>query len=276
MNTLGKVFTVAILIACLFVMIGAMAVYSTHTNWSARYTALKQELDKAKVDASELESKYMSQVSQLEAEREAAQQDVRKLESERIQLLGEKSRIQQDVDQLRQERRAAEALVAATEENNTRLTEEVGKLRDAVRENQTFRDKAFADTLKATSELHAAAGDLEQTKERNEQLVGQLAEKVSALRENGINPNAKVTPRVRGKISAIRRADGGQLIEITVGADDGIAPGQTVEIFRGERYLGRAEILRADPDRAVGRVLRQFQQGQIQEDDDVATKLRVG
>ena len=51
---------------------------------------------------------------------------------------------------------------------------------------------------------------------------------------------------------------------------------RVVEIFRGDRYLGRAEIMRADPDRAVGRILREFQQGQIQENDDVATKLRVG
>ena len=69
---------------------------------------------------------------------------------------------------------------------------------------------------------------------------------------------------------------GTQLIEISVGENDGIKPGHTVEVFRGERYLGRAEILRTEPDRAVGRVLRKFQKGQIQEDDDVATKLRVG
>ncbi|MEM9658885.1 MAG: 50S ribosomal protein L15, partial [Planctomycetota bacterium] len=56
----------------------------------------------------------------------------------------------------------------------------------------------------------------------------------------------------------------------------GVKKGQTVEVFRGTRYLGRAQILRSDPDRAVGRVIREFQQGQIQEGDDVATKLRVG
>ena len=112
--------------------------------------------------------------------------------------------------------------------------------------------------------------------ERNTQLVEDLATAKSALQEEGIDPNAKVVPRVRGLVSKTRRADGGQLIEITIGADDGVKPGHTGEVFRGERYLGRAEILSADPDRAVGRVIRQFQQGQIQEGDDVATKLRIG
>jgi uncharacterized phage infection (PIP) family protein YhgE len=219
---------------------------------------------------------YGNQISQLKAEMEAAQQDVRKLESERVALVNQNATIQKEVDQLRVDRRAVEALVAATEENNNRLTEEVVKLRDSIRENQQARDEAFATTLKATSQLHTTAGDLQTTKERNEQLVQQVASLTRVIGENGLDPNEPVVDQVRGKISATRRADGGQLIEITVGVDDGIRPGGTVEIFRGDRYLGRAEILRAEPDKAVGRILREFQQGQIQEGDDVATKFRIG
>jgi hypothetical protein len=207
---------------------------------------------------------------------EAAQQDVRKLESERVALVNQNTAIQREVDGLRAERRANDALVAATEENNNRLTEEVLKLRDLIKENQQARDEAFATTLKATSQLHTTAGDLQTTQERNDQLVQQVASLRRVVTENGLNENEPVTDQVRGKISATRRADGGQLIEITVGADDGIRPGGTVEIYRGDRYLGRAEILRAEPDKAVGRILREFQQGQIQEGDDVATKFRIG
>lgn len=275
MNTLGKVFTVAILVACIFLMAGAMLVYSTHTNWNTKYDELKQRFDKMAIDNQNLESKYMNQVSQLKAEGEAAQQEVRKLESERVTLVDQNRSIQSEVDELQRKQRENVAAVAATEENNKQLTTQVADLRQSIRESQEFRDKAFTTTLRATSDLHVTKGDLETAKTRNEQLVQQLAEKTSSLRENGIDPNAKATTRVRGKISQTRRADGGQLIELTVGTDDGIVVGQNVEIFRGERYLGRAEILKADPDRAVARVLRQFQQGQIQEGDDVATKLRV-
>ena len=276
MNTLGKALVIAITIACLLLMIVAAAVYSTHTNWKSAYEQKQKTLNDATNAKSELEAKYLAQVSQLEAEREAAQQEVRKLESEKVILAGENVRIQKDVDQLNQDRRSIEQLVKSTEANNSALTAEVVKLRDKYRETQQFRDEAFAKTLEATSALHVTAGNLETAKNRNVQLVSQLAEKTSALRDSGIDPNAKVVPHVRGKISATHLADGGQLIEITIGADDGVVPGQTIEVFRGERYLGRAVILKADPDRAVARVLRKFQQGQIQEDDDVATKLRVG
>jgi hypothetical protein len=276
MNLLGKIFTFAILFAAILVLVVAVAVYGTHKNWQTAYDALQTRFTQAQADQQDLEARYEEQISKLEAEKAAALQDVSKLESERVQLVADNAGLSKEVADLQQERRANEALVAATEENNRRLTEEVGGLRNLILEHQQARDQAFTNTLKATSDLHAAAGQVQQLQERNEQITVQLATAEAASREGGRETNGEVIPRVRGKITGTRRADGIQLVEISIGADDGIKPGYTVEVFRGDRYLGRAKIERADPDRAVGRVMREFQQGQIQEGDDVATKLRVG
>ncbi len=276
MNLLGKIFTFAILFAAVVVLVVAVAVYGTHKNWQTEYNALKSRFDAAAAASADLETRYQEQVSKLEAEKAAAVQDVSKLETERVTLVGSNAKLQKDVDDLSGERRKNEALVAATEENNSRLTDEVAGLRTLILEHQQARDQAFTTTLKATTDLHTTAGQLQQLQERNQQITEQLATATASAREGGAERDGSVIPRVRGQVSASRRADGAQLIEISIGADDGIKPGYTVEVFRGDRYLGRAESLRADPDRAVGRVLREFQQGQIQEGDDVATKLRVG
>jgi septal ring factor EnvC (AmiA/AmiB activator) len=276
MSLLGKIFTVCILLASFFLMIVAMFVYATHKNWSTAYAALNTRLATATSTNAALESKYQNQISQLTAEHEASQQEVRKLESELANVMQQNATTQREVDELRAQRRAAEGIVAATLEANNAVTTEVVGLRGALAENQQARDEAFAKTLDATTQLHVAAGELQSLRERSAQLVQQLAHYVSALRDNGIDPDADVVVQARGKVIGSRRADGGQLIEISLGYDDGVRQGQTVEVFRGERYLGRAQILRADPDRSVGRVLREFQQGTIQEQDDVATKLRVG
>jgi len=276
MNLLGKIFTICILVASILLMVVAVAVYSTHTNWQTEYTAIKQRLDLATQDNLELESKYSNQISLLKAEQEAMLQDVRKLESARLELITQNAGIQKEVDQLRQERRASEELVKSTEENNNALTAEVVDLRNLIRQHLQARDEAFQTTLKATTDLHVTAGELQSIQERNAQLVADLASATSTILEEGLDPKAKVVPRVRGIVTSTRRADGSQLIEISVGSDDGVKQGQTIEIFRGERYLGRAKILSADPDRAVGQVIREFQKGQIQEGDDVATKLRIG
>ena len=275
MNLLGKIFTFAILLAAIVVMVVAVAVYGTHKNWQTEYNALQARLDQAQTDNRDLEAKYQDQVSKLKAEQTAALQDVSKLESERVQMVADNATLQKQRDDLVAQQRKNEALVAATEENNRRLTEEVTGLRGLIQQHQQARDQAFTTTLQATTELHTTAGQLQQLQERNQQVTEQLAH--MTMRANGdADAQGNVVPRVRGKVAAVRSDGGVQTIEITVGADDGIKPRQTVEVFRGARYLGRAEIIRADPDRAVARILREFQQGPIQEGDDVATKLRVG
>jgi hypothetical protein len=276
MSLLGKILTVGILIASLFLMFFGMTVYGLHRNWKADYDALNTQLTAARSEINSLTSKYEDQITQLNSQFEASQQEVRKLETARVEVLGQNQQIQAEVDDLRRERANAVATVAATEENNSTLMQEVVGLRQETQEAQQARDAAFAKTLAATSDLHIVAGQLQTVRERSEQLLSQLAKALGSLRDHGIDPDAEAIARVRGEISATRRAEGGQLIEITIGFDDGIRPGHTVEVFRGDRYLGRAEILRADPDRSVARILREFQQGPIQQGDDVATKLAGG
>lgn len=279
MNLLGKILTGAIAIAAVMLLCVSMMVYATHKNWKDAADKLKSDLATARNQNEQLQSKFDSLDSQLKAEVEAALQDVRKLESERVQLIAQNSNIQQQLDVLLQEQRRNLAAIDSTEANNVELTKEVANLRAALNENQQRADEAFAKTVKATDDLHQAQGKLSTLLQRNNQLTQDLAMKSSLLRENGFDPTAtpgEVVPQVRGIVSASRRDASGQMIEITVGADDGLRKGHTIEIFRGERYLGRAEIIRTEPDRAVARVIRKFQQGPIQENDHVATKLRVG
>lgn len=275
MNVLGKYLTGFIMLAAFALMIVSMMVYSTHKNWKTSYDAMQKQLSAAKNENQQLQSRYDSLDSQLKAEVEAAQQDVRKLESERVQLIAQSSLIQKQLDGLLTEQRQNTAAVASTQANNEELTKEVAGLRAALRENQQKRDEAFATMVKATDEVHQAKGRLDALVERNGQLTQKVASQSGLLRDNDIDPTASPTPQVRGLVSALRRDASGQMIEVTVGADDGLRKGHTIEIFRGQRYLGRAEIIRTEPDRAVGRVIRKFQQGPIQENDHVATKLRV-
>lgn len=279
MNLLGKILTGLIAIAAIMLLIVSLMVYATHKNWKTEAESLKQQLAEQRNQNQQLTSKKDALESQLQAEVEAAQQDVRKLESERVQLIAQNRTIQTQLDGLLQEQRRNTAAVASTQANNERLTEELASLRLKLKEDRQKRDEAFATTIRATDEVHQAQGKLNTLVERNQQLTQELAGATSLLRENGFDPKATpgaVVPQVRGIVSDSRRDASGQLIEITVGADDGLRKGHTVEIYRGQRYLGRAEVIKTEPDRAVARVIRKFQQGPIQERDNVATKLRVG
>ena len=279
MNFLGKILTFLILIASLLMMWVAINVYATHKNWKEEAETLKSRLSQSTASNAELQSQLERLETTLTAEAEDLRRQAVKLETERTTLISLNNSLQSDLEQLQQKQRANDAAVAATQTNNEKLTEEVERLRGLTLEHQQKRDSAFRTMIAATDELHQAKGRLDTLEERNAQLVVELGDKRVLLNENGINPDTKpgaVVPRVRGEVLATRRNAGIQLIEVSIGADDGLKSGHTVEVFRGDRYLGRAEILTTEPDRAVGRIIRRFQQGQIQEGDNVATKLRVG
>jgi hypothetical protein len=81
-----------------------------------------------------------------------------------------------------------------------------------------------------------------------------------------------IPPQVRGKVLAINQNN---MIEISLGSDDGLRAGHTLEIFRASNYLGRVEVLSTSTDRAVGKIIPGFKKGAIQKGDDVATRFKV-
>lgn len=281
MNFLGKIFVVLILIMSIVFMSLAMVVYATHKNWKEVVegpNGLRNQLQTLTQEKERLTLAHNRRVEELDALKTAAEQQVSKLETERVALLDRNSQIQTELDQLKVERRDATAMVAATQQNNDRLSTEVTGLRGQIRDEQQARDLAFSQTLAATEQLHQIAGEYQSAKERQQQLTQQVAGMTSVMRESGIDPTTdpdSVVPTVDGFVTQTRRAEGATLVELTIGSDDGLKAGNTVEVYRGTRYLGRVEILRTSPDKAVGRVDRRFQQGQIQEGDRVATRLRV-
>ena len=104
----------------------------------------------------------------------------------------------------------------------------------------------------------------------------------AVMRSEGIDPATRVgdvVPKVDGYVSLVRRRAGDETIEITIGADDGIKKGHTVEVFRTSdalgqsKYLGRAVVLSANGDRAWARILPELKKARIQEGDRVATRL---
>src|SRR5436190_12556180 len=278
MNWLGKVFVVVILIMSLVFMGLALAVYATHKNWQQVSLDLNKKLQASQAENNKLQTEHNRRVEDLEREKTIAEQQVAKSEQERVSLAERFAQIQTERDGLVQNQRDHIAAVASTQKINERLATDVTELRTAIRNTIEARDRLFKLALDATEELHKAAGEYNTTRERNEQLTKQTAGMTAVMREKGIDPATdpgSVVPTVEGLVSKIERKAGGQLVEVTIGADDGLKAGNTLEVSRGAKYLGRVEIIQTSPDKSVGRVDRKFQQGQIQEGDRVATRIKL-
>jgi hypothetical protein len=276
MNILGKVFIVLVFILSIMFMSFAIVVYTTHKNWRTEYDAVSAKLTAAKAELESRKSEYDREVEKLAAEQQAAEQQATKLETERDLLVRNNATIQKDLDDLKQKQRENTAALASTQNNNESLSAQVADLSRQKRDSELARDTQFAQMLYATEQRNQLVGQLEITNQRNMVLTSDVARMKIVLEANGINPNTSadaVTPTVDGVVSKIQRSGGVQLVEVTLGADDGLKAGDTLEVFRGSKYLGRLNIMQTSPDKSVGRVNRNFQQGQIMEGDRVATRL---
>lgn len=279
MNLLGRILVVALFVLSLVFMTLAMVVYSTHRNWKSLEATAREQVQDEKARFDRLKRESNARESQLRAEADAALQQVRKLESEALRLAEENTSALQQLNALREEQAKYVGAVKATTDNSNELAAEVKQLRDSISMNIRQKDDSFEVALKATEELQSLRNDLETALEYNRQLVTDTGRMTRLMEAGGLDPDAPadgVTPRVDGFVSRTQRRGGVQLVEISIGSDDGLAVNDTVEVFRNTKYKGRLEILKTSPDRAVGQVLKSFQQGPIQEGDRVATRLNLG
>jgi hypothetical protein len=277
MNLVGKIFVFLILMMSLVFMAFAVAVYGTHKNWrevvenpttglkaviakeQAKEKDLQEEIDKLTKQIGEESTEKRKAVAELETHRGTSKDALDKLTAER--------------DALQTSSQEAIAAMTAGQTNLDKMTKEVEVLRKEIRDSQAERDKQFEQVVKLTDQFHQASGEVTRLKERSEQLAQQLADARNLLARHGVKPGeTEVPPSVRGKVLAVNQND---LLELSLGSDDGIRTGNTLEVFRGSNYLGRVQVLTTQSDRAVAKILPDFKKGVIQKGDDVATRFKV-
>lgn len=278
MNWLGKVFVFVILIMSLVFMGLSLAVYATHKNWKEVTDLQKTKIDQLNNDKAQLTETHNREVEELDKLKTSALARAATLEAELKDANATNQKMQTELAALNQNQREHIAAVKATQDLNADLTTKVNSLRTQIKDEQQIRDRVFKQALVATEDAHQKAAEYNSARERNEQLTKQVAGMTTVMREKNIDPATdpnSVVPIVEGIVNQIRRTSNAQLVELSVGADDGLKAGNTLEVSRGDKYLGRLEIIETSPDKSVARVDRRFQQGQIQEGDRVATRIKL-
>jgi hypothetical protein len=146
-------------------------------------------------------------------------------------------------------------------------------LRDEVRQQQVKVDGAVDKAAEIAQKLHEAQSFLEIATERKEQLEKQVANARLLLQQQGLSldslPKDRV-PTLDGDVLAV--AD--NAIEVSLGGDEGLQTGHTLEVYRDGQYLGRAVVKTVKPDRAVAVILREYARGIVQRGDKVTTRLK--
>lgn len=289
MNLVGKILTVLIFVMSIVFASMAVMVYATHRNWYDVVTRtpentptgqkpglkfqLQQETDRRKhldLDLERLEK-------QLTEERQARDTQVAQLESTVGQLEQERDQGRKEIDDFSKKLNEAIATMTVEQKNLSNVDEERLRLVKQVDEEQKARDAAFKDSVEAADLLHQAEVEQKRLETQLTELTVDTTRMRDLLRANQINPDAdpaSVVPDVDGRVLAVV---GGGLVEVSIGADDGLKARHRLEVFRNaagkSSYLGKVEVVQTAPDRAVCKILPEYRKGEIHEGDSIASRL---
>jgi cell division protein FtsB len=288
MNLVGKIFIVLIFIMSLVFMSFVVAVYATHTNWRDivmnsearpdKPLGLKPQLEQQKARNQELSDQLDKLKQQVESEKAAKRQQLAKLETENDELKKQRDQQEKELAKLVQAERDAVAAMDATQKTAAALRTEVDGLREEIRTTQKDRDEQFKKVVDLTDSLHQTVNQFKAAQDRSKQLAADYAQALAVLRRFDLKPDRaydEVPPKVDGVVAAVTS---GGLVEVSIGSDDGLNQGHKLDVYRigqgASTYLGRLEVTTVQPDKSVCKILPEFQKGQIQVGDRVASKLK--
>lgn len=281
MTLLGKALTVFIFVMSLaYLVIGAM-VYATHENWHAKATQLENQLQDRTRENDDLKAERQRLIDSLAIEQVARRAALASLQAKLTQVAQQLQQRERQLTELEKSQSTATEAVATAQNLLTDLTGEVGQLRADVRKAQQEIDQKFGQWVTITDEVNQARRLQADLKQRQTQLLNHVAGYESILRKLGVRfeprPDGTIVsdvnqlpPDVKGQVVAIGKSN---LVEVSIGSDDGLRVGHFLDVYRNNAYLGRVVVRQTDYDRSVAEIIPDYRKGIIRKGDRVATKL---
>ena len=275
MTLLGKIFTVLILILSVLFMGLSMVVYATHTNWKLvvdnpsptgnQKMGLKQQIEAQHLVNLNLGKERDTILKKLAAEQSGRRYAIAALQSRLDDASARLLELQNT------EGKTAGAL--ETSVNNLRdLTNEVAGLRQEIRDAQQAADQSFQMVVEMVDQVNQLRDVERRLNERNVAMGHRISRMLAVLDANGLTEDDDVEDRepvVDGIVLQIT----GDLVEISIGSDDGLKPGHELDVFRQKSYVGRIRVRRTEPNKAVAQMIPEFKNTEFRKGDRVATKL---
>ena len=276
MTLLGKIFTVLIFLVSAMFLAMSLMVYATHRNWKEAVVGpggLQEQLAKVQLRETTLRTEMTGVQDELNEERAARRQALAALQSKLIDL---QQQVQVKETQLGAATAENSQLVKELETAQALLADvqsEVQKLRSDLVVALQDRDQQFSVSVALNDQKHNAEGEARRLAERNSQLALDVADQRQALDSAGIDPARGFDDRPPRGLTARVDDVRDDLVEISIGSDDGLRLGHQLDVVRGGTYLGRITIQAVEPNRAVGQIDPNLQRGRVEEGDRVTTNF---
>lgn len=282
MTLVGKILIVVHLFLSVLFMAFAGAVYTAQTNWKTEVdkqqkqsAKLKADLQAAQTEAERQKTTDAERITALDAQLMDASVGRDNLQTENTRLLAENKSLRVQFDAEREAARL-NSIEADERVQETVLQREKNQLlytsrNELVKQVRTLEDQLFQLNVQN-----------EQADQKNKQLVRDMATMRAFLVAKGLPADPKQMtaqsaplPEVRGLVLDARRSDAGgtELVEISIGSDDGLNVGNVLTLYSQDKYLGQIRLVYVTPDRSVGSVVTKAKNTTIQKGDNVTTEL---
>lgn len=278
MTLVGKIFTMLIFIMSLVFMTFSVMLFATHKNWKDiavnPTTGLKAQLTQAYEAKRGLEVELERLRTQLAEHQAARTQALATLQVSVADATAKLETTSASLAKLQADQSQTVKALEIAEQNLEKTTTEVGLLRDNIVTVQQDRDDKLARVVNLSDLNNQATAKLAQLEERKQQLITQVASQKAVMEKFNITVNTPVEaipPAVDGVVLAVSDKD---LVEVSIGLDDGLREGHKLEAFRGNQYLGRLNVRKVTANRAVAEIDPKLKQGPIKTGDRVATNIR--
>lgn len=286
MNTIGKIFVFGVFVMSLMLMTFAGAIYMSHVNWKdeverkpenclpGQQPGYAHRIQAAEKERAELEATITSLQQKVAESEQARDQSIAKLQSALVQKSAELDKLVANKEELQRQTDEAVAEMKRLREDLVTADEEVTKLAAQVREQQVKVDAQVEQSAKLSADLSQVQAQLVMAEERKAQLERQMVNARRLLEQNGLTvdslPRDQV-PRLDGDVLAVAAGS----IQVSLGSDDGLQVGHTLEVYRDGEYIGRAVVRAVKPDQAVAEIMKEYARGIVQRGDKVTTRLKA-
>lgn len=288
MSFLGKLLVALQLFLSVVFLIFAGAVFSTQTNWKVKKEAGDANYQKLEADKKQVEEAFAAYKTRTEID----------LKNEQQRASTAEGQVRTLTDQVKQW--DAELTIAKTERD-----EQTDLAKVSVEEARQRREEALLqrginnDLQKLLNEKNDRVKALEDVKfnllvsekalqDKHTKLLNDLALMQKIIAANGLSTDPQSVaglqtppPAVDGEVLETKRAgrSGSDLVEISIGSDDGLAEGHKLSVYRSQtadkaaKFLGDIKLVYVTPDRSVGAVVLRAKNGVIERGDNVTSKL---
>ena len=290
MNTIGKILVILNFLFAIIVGVLMVINFANRNQWREAYTELKRKTDMV-VKVGDVDKNAMVKVA---GDYQKTRDDIDKLSQK---YKDTETSMQVQLDLLTDEKKDLQSKLSNATTTNEQLLQtqkrhvnEIAHLNGVIKDRETAIVRFEADIKRYRNDAVQFEALAKTRQIQNENLLEQVRGLTIALRKvesgvggdgggggvrdpNGPNPPAVV---VNGKI---QKVDGGDLVVLSLGSDNGIAKGNTLDVYRTQpepKYLGMVRITEVYHHNSVARLVptgnAQFR-AKLQEGDLVTSKL---